>query len=252
MAKRWAPKKSQARAGARLALCAVRNPRRLAGAMARHRPRGASRAQGLEARARPPANCARISTTPHGVIPPSLGPALAALKEKLSAEKPSAGTRKMSEMALEVINAELPTTIGGSADLTRSNLTKTKNIDGVDAGQFRRPLCALRHPRARHGGGDERHGAAWRHHSLFRHVYGVFAIIAAPPIRLAALMGNRVISCDDPRFHRPGRRRTDPSAGRASGRPARHSRSAGDASRRRAWRRRNAGSWRLKNDRRPA
>ena len=53
-----------------------------------------------------------------------------ALKEKLSAEKPGAGTRKMSEKALEVINAELQTTIGGSADLTPSNNTKTKNIDG--------------------------------------------------------------------------------------------------------------------------
>ena len=43
--------------------------------------------------------------TINGVIPASVGPALAALKEKLSAEKPSAGTRKMSEKALDVICA---------------------------------------------------------------------------------------------------------------------------------------------------
>jgi len=36
-------------------------------------------------------------------------------------------TRKASEMALEAINAQLPETIGGSADLTGSNNTKTKN-----------------------------------------------------------------------------------------------------------------------------
>src|SRR5690606_38340348 len=58
-----------------------------------------------------------------GVIPASVGTALAALKQKLSAEKPSAGTRKMSEKALDVINAELSTTVGGSADLTPSNNT---------------------------------------------------------------------------------------------------------------------------------
>ncbi len=36
-------------------------------------------------------------------------------------------TRKASELALEAINAQLPETIGGSADLTGSNNTKTKN-----------------------------------------------------------------------------------------------------------------------------
>ena len=36
--------------------------------------------------------------------------------------------------------------------------------------RLRRPLRPLRHARARHGGGDERHGAAWRHHPLWRHL----------------------------------------------------------------------------------
>ena len=35
-------------------------------------------------------------------------------------------TRKASEMALEVINAAIPATVGGSADLTGSNNTKTR------------------------------------------------------------------------------------------------------------------------------
>ena len=34
----------------------------------------------------------------------------------------------MSEKALDVINGELQNTIGGSADLTPSNNTQTKNI----------------------------------------------------------------------------------------------------------------------------
>jgi len=44
----------------------------------------------------------------------------------LSDLKPVA-TRKASEMALEAINAAIPSTIGGSADLTGSNNTKTKS-----------------------------------------------------------------------------------------------------------------------------
>ena len=54
----------------------------------------------------------------------------------VSAEKPEAGTRKHSEKALEVINGELSITIGGSADLTPSNNTKTKNITEITPGDF--------------------------------------------------------------------------------------------------------------------
>ena len=43
----------------------------------------------------------------------------------LAADPPKVATRKASEMALEAINAALPDTIGGSADLTGSNNTKT-------------------------------------------------------------------------------------------------------------------------------
>ncbi len=45
----------------------------------------------------------------------------------LIASPQKVATRKASEMALEAINAALPETIGGSADLTGSNNTKTKN-----------------------------------------------------------------------------------------------------------------------------
>ena len=45
--------------------------------------------------------------------------------ESLAAEPPKVATRKASEMALTAINKALPDTIGGSADLTGSNNTKT-------------------------------------------------------------------------------------------------------------------------------
>ena len=128
----------------------------------------------------------------NGVIPASLGPALAALKEKLSAEKPSAGTRKMSEKALEVINAELKITVGGSADLTPSNNTKTKNIDGVSprnfAGRYihygirEHGMCAAMNGMALHGGVIPYGGT-----------FMVFSDYCRPAIRLAALMGIRVV-----------------------------------------------------------
>jgi transketolase len=51
----------------------------------------------------------------------------------------------------------LPETIGGSADLTGSNNTKTSQMKAITRDGLLRPLHPLRHPRTRHGGGDERH-----------------------------------------------------------------------------------------------
>ncbi len=130
--------------------------------------------------------------TINDVIPASLSPALLALKEKLSAEKPSAGTRKMSEKALDVINAELSNTIGGSADLTPSNNTKTKNIEGVTPGNFagryihygirEHGMCAAMNGMALHGGIIPYGGT-----------FMVFSDYCRPSIRLAAVMGIRVV-----------------------------------------------------------
>jgi transketolase len=46
--------------------------------------------------------------------------------QALLANPQKVATRKASELALEAINAALPETLGGSADLTGSNNTKTK------------------------------------------------------------------------------------------------------------------------------
>ncbi len=133
-----------------------------------------------------------FDTAVSGVIPASVGTALTALKEKLATEKPSAGTRKMSEKALEVINAELMTTVGGSADLTPSNNTKTKNIDDVTPDNFsgryihygirEHGMCAAMNGMALHGGIIPYGGT-----------FLVFSDYCRPSIRLAALMGIRVV-----------------------------------------------------------
>ena len=60
-----------------------------------------------------------------GKLPANFDDTIAAYKQKLATDKPKVATRKSSEMALEVINGALAETIGGSADLTPSNNTKT-------------------------------------------------------------------------------------------------------------------------------
>ena len=54
----------------------------------------------------------------------------------LVADPPKLATRKASELALETINAQLPATIGGSADLTGSNNTKAGGIAPLTADDY--------------------------------------------------------------------------------------------------------------------
>jgi len=55
-----------------------------------------------------------------------------AFKKQISESQPKVATRKSSEMALEVLNAALGETLGGSADLTGSNNTKTPDLGIFD------------------------------------------------------------------------------------------------------------------------
>lgn len=64
--------------------------------------------------------------------PKKLASVVRALKKQVSEEQPKVATRKASEMALEVINPVLPETVGGSADLTGSNNTKTGDLGVFD------------------------------------------------------------------------------------------------------------------------
>ncbi len=62
--------------------------------------------------------------------------AMTAYRKRLSADAPKVATRKASQMALEVVNATLANTVGGSADLTGSNLTKTTGMEAVTADHY--------------------------------------------------------------------------------------------------------------------
>jgi len=62
-----------------------------------------------------------------------LSAAIKAFKKDISENAPKVATRKSSEMSLEVINAIYTETFGGSADLTGSNNTLTKDLGVHDA-----------------------------------------------------------------------------------------------------------------------
>ena len=64
--------------------------------------------------------------------PKKLGAVVRALKKQVSEDQPKVATRKASEMALAVINPVMTETVGGSADLTGSNNTKTGDLGVFD------------------------------------------------------------------------------------------------------------------------
>jgi transketolase len=127
-----------------------------------------------------------------GDIPPVVGETVAAFKAKIAAEKPAWATRKSSQEVLEVINPVLPDTIGGSADLTGSNNTKTASLKPATladpAGRY--VYYGIReHAMAAAMNGLSLHGGVIPYGGTFL----VFTDYARGAIRLSALMGIRVI-----------------------------------------------------------
>ena len=119
--------------------------------------------------------------------PKRLAPTIRALKKQISEEQPKVATRKSSEMVLEVVNPIMSETVGGSADLTGSNNTRTGDLGMFDLDN--------RKGRYIHWGIRE-HGMASAMNGMALHggmrPYGgtfmAFTDYARPPMRLAALM----------------------------------------------------------------
>ena len=127
-----------------------------------------------------------------GDLPVGLAAALDAYKQKLAADKPKVATRKSSQMALDVINANTPETVGGSADLTGSNLTNTPETLPFTATD--RTGRYMRYGIREHGMAAIMNGMAL-HKGLIPYggTFLVFTDYARPAIRLSAVMGQRVI-----------------------------------------------------------
>lgn len=88
-----------------------------------------------EARLAADAQGAEFSRRMAGELPADQGAARDYMASLL-AEPPKVATRKSSEMALGVLTAVIPELVGGSADLTGSNLTKTKSTDPLTPANY--------------------------------------------------------------------------------------------------------------------
>jgi transketolase len=112
--------------------------------------------------------------------------------QKLLANPQKVATRKASELALEAINAALPETLGGSADLTGSNNTKTKSQKPLTRNDYsgRYIYYGIREfGMAAAMNGMALHGGVIPYGGTFL----VFSDYCRPAIRLSALQQVRVI-----------------------------------------------------------
>ena len=112
--------------------------------------------------------------------------------DSLIASPPTVATRKASEMALEAINSVVQATIGGSADLTGSNNTKTKALEPLTADNYggRYIYYGIREfGMAAAMNGMALHGGVIPYGGTFL----VFTDYARPAIRLSALQQAKVI-----------------------------------------------------------
>ncbi len=127
-----------------------------------------------------------------GKLPEAVFEALADFRKEHVGKATKVATRKASEMALGVINGATDLTVGGSADLTHSNLTITKGMNRVAPSDFAGSYVHY---------GIREHGMAAAMNGIALHggfvPYGgtflCFADYARGAMRLSALMGQRVI-----------------------------------------------------------
>ncbi len=121
-----------------------------------------------------------------------LGAAVRGVKEKLAAAPKEIATRSASEFALETLVSAVPEMIGGSADLTGSNNTRPKGMRALSAADYGGRFI-------HYGIREHAMAAAMNGMALHRGVipysgtFLVFSDYCRPAIRLAALMGERVI-----------------------------------------------------------
>jgi transketolase len=118
--------------------------------------------------------------------------AITAVKQKLAETPKEIATRSASELALETLTPVLPEMIGGSADLTGSNNTRTKAMKAMSAADYSGRFIhygVREHGMAAAMNGMALHGGIIPYSGTFL----VFSDYCRPAIRLAALMGQRVI-----------------------------------------------------------
>jgi transketolase len=138
-----------------------------------------------------PAEAAEFNRRMAGTLPEEFDAKVEALIAQANQKAETVATRKASQSVLEALKPALPELVGGSADLTGSNLTMVKASKAVGRegggnyvfyGVREFGMCAVMNGLALHGGFIPYGGT-----------FLVFSDYARNALRLAALMGIRVI-----------------------------------------------------------
>ncbi|HTN47828.1 MAG TPA: transketolase [Burkholderiaceae bacterium] len=139
-----------------------------------------------------PHEAAELKRRLAGELPPGYGDVLQDALTAAASKRESVATRKASQLALEALAPTLPELLGGSADLTGSNLTKwsaARNLraDALEGrhihyGVREFGMCAIANGIALHGG-----------YIPFVGTFLVFSDYARNAVRMAALMRQRVV-----------------------------------------------------------
>jgi transketolase len=135
---------------------------------------------------------AEFDCAQQGRLPSAYWHTAATIRARFATERPNIATRQASQQVLEAITPVLPAMIGGSADLTHSNLTLARAHKPVRTGSFGGNY--LHYGIREHGMAAAMNGIAL--HGGFIPYGGTFLSFSdysRPAIRLAALMGIRVI-----------------------------------------------------------
>ena len=154
--------------------------------------RGAEARKAWESRLASSDQKAELTRLFNGDLPANFGAVIADYKKALAKNPPHIATRNSSQNALDVINPAVPETIGGSADLTGSNNTKSKDLKVFSAADYagrymhwgirEHGMAAAMNGMALHGGVIPYGGA-----------FFCFTDYCRPSMRLASLMGIRSI-----------------------------------------------------------
>jgi len=127
-----------------------------------------------------------------GRLPKDWSDKAAAFKQEVLAENATVATRVASQKTLEVLNDCIPDLLGGSADLTGSNNTKTGDYGLVGPGEFKGRYIyygVREHAMTSAMNGLALHGGFIPYGGTFL----VFSDYCRPSIRLAALMKQRAV-----------------------------------------------------------
>jgi transketolase len=125
-------------------------------------------------------------------LPCEYAAAMDQLRISFGNERPTIATRQASQLVIDAIAEALPNLLGGSADLTHSNLTRAKTHQPVGHDHFEGSYIhygVREHAMAAAMNGIALHGGFIPYGGTFLS----FADYGRPAIRLAALMGIRVI-----------------------------------------------------------